>query len=100
MAHEIVLKKLNCEFGVKGSLLDLIRNYLSGRQQFTLLNGRKSDLLPVSMGMPQGSVLGPTLLVLFSNDLLSSVPSGLFICMQMMQPYTVLEKQQIWRSIN
>ena len=37
--HDILLKKLNCELGVKGSLLDLIFNYLSGRQQFTVLNG-------------------------------------------------------------
>ena len=52
--HDILLKKLNCEFGVTGSLLDLICNYRSGRQQFTVLNGVKSDLLPVSMGIPQG----------------------------------------------
>ena len=76
LLHEILLKKLNCEFGVSGSLLDLICNYLSGRQQFTALNGVKSDLLPVSMGIPQGSILRPTVFVLFTNDLTSSVPSG------------------------
>ena len=76
VSHDILLKKLNCEFRVNGSLLDLIRNYLSGRQQFTVLNGVKSDLLPLSMGIPQGSVLGPTLFVLLTNDLPRSVPSG------------------------
>ena len=62
-----------------------------------LLNGIKSDLLPVSMGIPQGLILGPTLFVLFTNDL---PPMGSFICMQVIIPYTVLEKQLIWRSIN
>ena len=41
-----------------------------------MLNGVKSDLLPVSMGIPQGSVLGPTLFTLFTNDLSPSVQSG------------------------
>ena len=41
-----------------------------------LLNGIKSDLLPVSMGIPQGLLLGPTLFILFTNDLPPSVPSG------------------------
>ena len=66
--HDILLKKLNCEFGVNGSPLGLTCNYLSGRQQFTTLNCVKSDLLPVSMMIPRGSVLGLTLFVLFTNS--------------------------------
>ena len=69
MPHDILLTKLNPDFGVTGSFLDLICNYLSGRQQFTVLNGVKLELLPVRMGIPQGSVLRPMLSVLFTNNL-------------------------------
>ena len=55
---------------------DWLKSYLSERQQFMVLNGTKSDMLPVSIGIPQGSVLGPTLFTVFTNDLPSSVQSG------------------------
>ena len=68
--------KLQRHFGIKGSTLDWLKSYLTGRKQFTVLNGVESDLLPVSMGIPQGSVLGSTLFTRFTNDLSPSVWSG------------------------
>ena len=68
--------KLERHFGIKGLTLDWLKSYLKGRKQFKMLNGVKSDLFSVSIGIPQGSVLGLTLFTLFTNDLLLSVRSG------------------------
>ena len=76
VSHATLATKLRRDFGITGMLLDWLKSYLSERRQFTVLNGTKSDMLPVSIGIPQGSVLGPTLFTVFTNDLPSSVQSG------------------------
>ena len=76
VSHEISLRKVEINFGITGGLLEWIKSYLSERMQFTVLNGVASDLLPVTAGIPHGSVLGPTLFTLFTNDLPSAVRSG------------------------
>ena len=78
VSHEISVKKLEYRFGVPGPLLDWIKDYLSGRMQFTVFNGVKSDILPITTGIPQGSVLGRTLFIftLFTNDLPAAISEG------------------------
>ena len=66
--HDILIKKLE-HYGIRGNVLDWFRSYLRGRFQYVSVNGHLSDLLPISCGVPQGSVLGSLLFLIYVNDL-------------------------------
>ena len=64
--HEILIKKVNF-YGVLGVGNDWIKSYLTNRKQFVEINVCASELFNATRGVPQGSILGPKLFVLYIN---------------------------------
>ena len=76
--HRRLIGKLE-SYGIKGNVLKWISEFLCGRYQTVVVNGEKSKEASVLSGIPQGTVLGPLLFVIYINDILDSIESDGFL---------------------
>ena len=78
LCHSILLEKL-AYYGVQNKAKDLIESYLNNRKQFVQIGEIVSQVKPISMGVPQGSVIGPLLFNIVINDIIKSSSKFSFI---------------------
>ena len=73
--HSLLLSRLENSFGVTGTVLQWFHSYLTGRSQFVAINDTKSSVRHLTVGVPQGSVLGPILYLLYPATLAEIIRS-------------------------
>jgi hypothetical protein len=87
--HGRLLHKLQ-SYGISGNLLNWIRNFLVGREMRVIVNGQYTEWNKVRSGVPQGSVLGPLLFLLYVNDLPDTISSSVKL---------FADDTKLWREI-
>ena len=68
ISHDILIRKLE-HYGIRGTCKDWFASYLTNRFQYTEIHGEQSTYLNINTGVPQGSILGPILFLIYVNDI-------------------------------
>ena len=70
--HEGIIHKLK-KAGIAGKLLEWLKDYLKERKQRVIINGQSSEESTITAGVPQGSILGPQMFIIYMNDLITEL---------------------------
>ena len=93
VSHDLILNKLKSQYSIDGTLLEFFTEYLRNRKQRVILDNVISESVDVLSGVPQGSILGPLLFVLFINDIYENINKDSNIAL-------FADDTKIWRDIN